>query len=337
MRKTYTTNFAAGLTALFLVAATSTSFAQDLTDGLVMHYDFEDNLTENITGQNAETSGTFSYEEGITGQAIKFDFDDNYFLTPEEQLAPGNTPASFALFVKHDASVLNMRRQNYLQQLNGGGETGRATLYLQRPDSPTNPDTIISFVGNGTTSSNYKFTTPDKWFHLGLTIDPVTNERVFYVNGQITNRDTLNKMVEPATGSYVVGHHKGLENHSITLKGLVDDLRFYDRIVTPEEMVMLAGELSGSREQVVNASLQVSPTPARPGQAINFTVDRTVLDASAEIALTIYDGAGRVALERRIARGATNYSLQHDLAPGRYTATLSDGNRLASANLMVVR
>jgi len=324
------------LIAALLVTGTAVQLsAQDIAEGLVVHYKFEDNLVEEVTGQVAETQGTFSYAPGRDGQAIRFAFEENYFLTPMGAVVPGNTPVSFAMMVNHDPTIINTRRQNYLQQLNGDGETGRATLYLQRPDSPTNPDSIISFVSNRTSKSNYKLTTGGQWFHLALTIDPVSSEFVFYVNGEITNRDTTNKVIEPSTGSYIVGHHKGLTTNTITFAGLMDELRMYDRILTPEEVQLLAAPITSTREAVVDASFNISPNPAGAGQLLTLDLDRSAFSIGSAIELQVYDANGRSVISRQLEPAGNKVTLDNNLAPGMYTATLSDGSRLASTRFSI--
>lgn len=309
--------------------------AQDLEQGLKVHYKFENNLVEEKTGQTAETSGTFTYAEGIEGQAIRFAFPDNYFLTPAERIVPGQTPVSFAMYVNHRTGTVGTQRYNYLQQLDGGGETGRATLYLQRPDSPTNPDTIISFVGNGTSSSNYKMTEDGRWFHLALTIQPATGEFIFYVNGVRTNRDTMPKQVEPSTGSYIVGHHKGLANTTHTFDGLMDDLRMYDRVLTPAEVRLLASEVVGLRETPVEAAMELSPNPSNVGQALRINLDPSEFTHSGAVDLRVFDVAGRVVLTRALDVGSGQVSVDHDLVSGMYMVMLTNGERFASAKLTI--
>ena len=326
-------------TLLFLccaIGAAAPLAAQDLDDGLRVHYNFEDNLIEEKTGQTAETQGTFSYEDGIDGKAIRYAFPDNYFLTPAGEIVPGNTPTSYALFVNHNPAVIGKQRMNYLQQLNGDGETGRATLYLQRPDSPTNPDTIISFVGNGTTTSNYKMTEGGTWFHLALTIDPSNGEFVFYVNGAMVNRDTMPKTIEPATGSYVVGHHKGLSTNTITFNGLMDDLRMYDRLLSPEEVRLLAGDLaSGTREALVPVDVTLTPSPAPRGQAVRLAFDAADFSGAAPAELRVVDLQGRTVHAASVETAAGQATLRADFPAGMYTVTLSDGRHVATARLTV--
>ena len=100
-------------TAAAVFVTASALHAQDITEGLAVHYTFDDDdLVDAVTGQVAESNGTFSYADGYIGRAINFEFGDNYFLTPEGEVVPGQTSTSYSLLVNHDPTVINTRRQN---------------------------------------------------------------------------------------------------------------------------------------------------------------------------------------------------------------------------------
>ncbi|MBB4079365.1 hypothetical protein GGR28_001985 [Lewinella aquimaris] len=320
---------------------------QDLDSGLVVYYNFEGNLTDSISGTTAENVGnlTFADDDSKVGsQSVRFFNDGSYFKTPAEALIPGRevdggTPASFALWVKHRGASLGTERQNYLAQEDGCDATGRVTLYLQAPGSSAKPDTIVSFVGNDRTSSEYSpVGMADEWIHLALTIDPETRLFNFYVNGLLTNQDSLTggKQVEPSCGEYIVGHHKADDNESQTFDGLMDDLRFYNRVLTEAEVGLLAGlEPSGTREVLVASALSLSANPVSRNEPVTVGLDHSVFSPGSTVTLRVIDLSGRLVISRTYESISDRIQLQHDLRPGAYSVSVTDGHRLASGKLLV--
>lgn len=329
---------------LFAAVFSSGLAAQDITAGLKLHYQFEDNLTDAVSNETSEAVGILSYAEGIIGRGVRYFTDDAYFLTPEMAIRPGlaadgGTPISFALFVKHREGPLGMDRQNYLQQLDGCDATGRATLYMQSPGSGTNPDSIISFVGNATSKSGIGLLVADEWAHLALTIDPESRVFTFYLNGVMTNQDTLPgaKQVEASCGSYIVGHHKGLENHSITFDGIMDDLRFYDRVITPDEVAAIAalGGIVSTRPALVQGGMKLYPNPVTSGQAIQLDIDNDVFTPGDAVRVRVSDAMGRIVMNREYSNTPSRITLDQQLHAGTYTVFLSNGSHSTSLPVLV--
>ncbi|NJC27095.1 LamG-like jellyroll fold domain-containing protein [Neolewinella antarctica] len=328
----------------FAVTCSAGLTAQVIDSGLVVHYQFEDNLTDEVSDATAEAVGNLSYDEGIIGRGVRYSDDDSYFLTPDTTLTPGTpdvggTPVSFALFVKHDAAELGAQRQNYLQQLNGCDATGRTTLYLQGPDSPTNADSIISFVGNATSKSGIGLPTADEWTHLALTIDPATGIFTFYRDGVETSQDTLtgNKAVEAACGSYIVGHHKSLTNDELTFDGVMDDLRLYNRVITAEEVAEIAAlsNIVSTRPALVRGGMKLFPNPVGIGEAINLNVDHTVFTPGESVQVRVFDAVGRAVLTQAFNTTPARITLNQPLKAGVYTVFLSNGARSTSLPVLV--
>ncbi|MCP9236365.1 LamG-like jellyroll fold domain-containing protein [Lewinella sp. JB7] len=321
---------------------------QNLDSGLVVYYNFEGDLVDSISGTAAPSNGnlTFADDDSKTGsQSIRFFTTDSYFKTPAEALIPGReidggTPASFAMWVKHRGASLGAKRQNYLAQEDGCGATGRVTLYLQTPGDGVKADTIVSFVGNDRTSSEYSpvGVAADEWIHLALTIDPETRLFNFYVNGRLTNQDSLTggKQVEPSCGEYIVGHHKADETETQTFDGLMDDLRFYNRVITETEVALLAGlDLSGTREVLAASALSLSANPVRTGEAVTVSLDHDVFAPGTDVQLRVVDLQGRLVLSRTYQSVIDRIQLEQNLVPGAYSVSVTDGRRLASGKLIV--
>ena len=321
--------------------------AQDLEEGLVIHYPLNGNLTDTISGETAEGNGNLTFEEGLLGQAVRYFNQDAYFVTPAGKLqvgpeADGGTAGTFALFVNHRAAPLETDRQNYIAQKNGCGpddnNRGRVVLYRQNPTNETDPDSLISFVTGRPLRTNYKLDSAEVWIHLALTIDPEIREWAFFVDGEETARDTFigTTQAENSCGEFVIGHHLTFDNETQTFDGLMDDLRFYNRVLTQEEITLLANQAtSATRAVLVKNSFALAPNPVGTNESINLSIDRTVFGAGAALHLNVTDISGRSVLTRKYDRTGERLSVRHNLVPGVYVITLTDGRRMAAERLVV--
>jgi len=326
--------------------------AQDLQEGLVIHYPFEGNLTDTISGTTAENFGNLTFTEGrVGGQAVRFftGTADPYFVTPSGALqvgptADGGTAGTFSMFVNHRAgSPIENDRHNYIAQKNGCGpednNRGRVVLYRQGPTASPGPDSITSFVTGRRLLSDFKIDedNAETWIHMTLTLDPDNNEWAFYADGTEISRDTFpGPQPENSCGEFVIGHHLTFTNDAQTFDGLMDDLRFYNRVLTDEEIVLLSQQFPVSvREEVVTGSLRVSPNPAATDQPISISLDRAVFRPGSTLQLRVADAAGRIVTERAFVATDDEVLLRHQLQAGVYTITMTDGAKLATTRLVV--
>ena len=155
--------------------------------------------------------------DGMVDGALEFDGIDDYVSTPFV-LNPADGPFSVFAWIKgglpgqtiiSQADGANWLSANIsdgalMTELKGGGRTG-STLVSQ---------TVI---------------TDDAWHRVGLTWDG-TN-RILYVDDFIAAIDTQNTLPSSENGLYI-GAGKGLEPGSFW-SGIIDDVRIYDRVITP--------------------------------------------------------------------------------------------------------
>ena len=321
--------------------------AQNLEEGLVIHYKFEDNLKDEISGELPTIlNSNFTYFDGQNGsRAVRFIDPDAYFVTPRGKLqvgpaVDGGTPGTFCLFVNHFPESLETERHNYIAQKNGCGpednNRGRVVLYRQHPDNATDPDSIISFIGGRPLRTGFKLDVGDTWFHLALTIDPENNEFAFFVNGEEFSRDIMLADAENSCGEFVIGHHLTYGTTTQTFKGLMDDLRFYNRILSQEEISMIAKQFSASVDKVVaNNTIKLYPNPVASNQPIELKIDRGVFNSKSSIELYIVDVNGRRILEQQYNTEKDHVRLNHNLVSGFYYVTLTDGERFMTRKLVV--
>jgi hypothetical protein len=201
----------------------------NLDSGLVGRYEFDGNLKE-FSGVLADAVPNFSgYDtytddrRGVPNAAIKF--TGRYGLNISKvPLAPN---MSVATWVRYDM----VQPTNYF-----------VTAQWLSPDFVQDNDTYWGVVSVPGTSGVPSGTIDNQWHHLAATYDGTKLN--FYVDGNFvgtTLNPTLDKIGPGATVDYEVGYQTPSYSKIIksTFFGSLDDLRFYDRILTGPEVKAL--------------------------------------------------------------------------------------------------
>jgi len=79
----------------------------------------------------------------------------------------------------------------------------------------------------------------DEWFHLGLTV--TDDEVTLFLNGQVEDSRSFTGPVEMVLGRGCIGAYRDNNVIERELRGQMDDVRIYNRVVSLEEMLWLAG------------------------------------------------------------------------------------------------
>ena len=195
----------------------------DLDAALVHHWKFDETsgeISADSRGKNAfllghEGKGIPNKVPGKLGNALEF--------TPPDQLATSEAAISlpqltivFWLLVQEEKGI-NPRLVHPFIALNY--ETRRGIGVLGEVVEPTRP-------------------TVGKWQHYAVAIDDVRNFVTIYRNGTEVAQGKL--FSKHDKGRWVLGHNQDPGNPSDSLQGALDDLRIYNRLLTPEEVKSLA-------------------------------------------------------------------------------------------------
>ena len=180
---------------------------------------------------------------------------------------------------------METERHNYIAQKNGCGlednNRGRVVLYRQGPEATPGPDSITSFVTGRRLLSDFKIDedNAETWIHLALTLDPENREWAFFADGVEISRDTFTGMTqaENSCGEFVIGHHLTFDNENQTFDGFMDDLRFYNRVLSDGEIKMLAGVTTSVREETRYGGIKPCfPNPVGSDDEVAITLDRSI-------------------------------------------------------------
>ena len=200
------------------------SFTPVSNKGLLGQFEFNKNLKD-ATAQLADGVSTVNrvlYTEDRKGQPDKaIRFNEAYGVDILD--VPSSAEASMSVWVKHD--VLSFPYW-YLVVMSSKG------FILQNLQTTFNCsfDNGINFQGV------YAGPIDNKWHHMAVTRD--NNELKFYVDGiLIGSAPTPAGTVLPLTNFYKLAYGSG-----IFWKGSMDDLRFYERVLSADEVNTLANQ-----------------------------------------------------------------------------------------------
>ena len=206
------------------------------------HWEFETNLTDSVSGieGQAVTNSYVSSFTNVLGQAIEFDGS----LERAVDCGPfgGATTGSLTYAVWLKPSVVNNREAIAKWSTTNPTEGFRLSL---RSDT-----SIRFFVGSSSPiyalapANSYAV---DEWVHLACTIDLANDLVTAYVNGEsVASRDLAGKTpgILDSDASLFLGRISYTESYRYS--GLMDDVRLYDKALSPAEILQLYADVTGA-------------------------------------------------------------------------------------------
>ena len=197
-----------------------------MDNALIAHWKLDETEGTAIADSTGNYQGTFRGEEephwrpdqGIVGGALQFDGLDDMITTPLV-LNPQAGPFSVFAWIKGgDAG------QVILSQNNGTG-----WLMADPADGSLMTKLKSASRREGRALTSQTIITDGDWHWIGLSWDG--SNRVLYVDDVVALADTQPDL-KPAIGTFNIGADKDFEAGAFW-SGLIDDMRIYDRVVTP--------------------------------------------------------------------------------------------------------
>jgi hypothetical protein len=189
------------------------------------------------------------WEPGVVGGALRFSTTDNAVVTP---LVATGAKWTTAFWLNVQArSGINPRVLEPWAYINLENNQG------------------IGFNSRNQLTFDSTPVTLDKWEHYAITYDTINDIGTIYRNGIAVKSGPF--FDNAPASAWVFGHQSGdLGNHNDSLDGLLDDIRHYDRLLSPSEIQSLAG--------------QSNPLPPTEGMIHHWTFDETIGNIAADIA-----------------------------------------------------
>lgn len=227
----------------------SQQLAAQSTVGLVAYYTFSGNASD-VTGNSANTGvleGMPGYVCGISGDAIRFNGASSFMRV----LSGMNVTREFDT---EDFSI-----SFYFKPVGTAGI--QYLVAKQDPDcSDGANEFFIRYVPASRTINCQLFEPPNKITSLVYTIDNTacwqqitlvranTRVRLYHNGEQVAEGGNTSRIDLSNGGDLLVGSGECLDNSEVGFDGIIDDLRIYNRALTPVE----AAGLYGRPDQIVN-------------------------------------------------------------------------------------
>jgi hypothetical protein len=198
-----------------------------LAEGLVNHYEFENNGVDSVGGKALTVNGMITYEFGVVGQAAKF-VEGSYFINNDLEISSDSVTIS--MWVKHSSlpsspPPVSKAYQNYFVfGSNLGWSIFRNEYY--------NSNGVGFVKGDGPILVTNNLLDIDIWHNLVFVLDSDNNEIKIYIDGS----DTL--LTYNSADLTNIGEMR-LGQSDESFKGLMDDVRIYNRVLTQTEITEL--------------------------------------------------------------------------------------------------
>ena len=218
------------------------SSGKSLSDGLVGYWKFD----EGVGTTSADSSGnnnlsTLSgstlpeWSNGKYGIGLSFNGVNNYASVADNSIfALGNNSMSISSWVKFNSAGIGVY-QGIVSQGIDSFEINKSSLNKLRMEIRFNDNSYLR--AEETTAS---LTQANIWYHVTATFNPITGSILLYVNGQSQAVSYIDSQVggtlkDSASLIYFGTRTPG----SLTLNGLLDEIRIYNRALSPAEVSSL--------------------------------------------------------------------------------------------------
>ena len=211
------------------------------TDNLVLHYAFEDNLTDDTgNGYDGTAMDAMFYDDaaGDLGRALLFDGIDDYVELPIGSLIASLSDTTVAMWINlADSTSISWQRAWDFGSSGSGGY-----MFLCPRMSTTGAIRFaISQPGGGESLVDSPANLPAGWHHVAATIDSASMAMALYVDGTLAvsgATETLPQDLGTTTQNWLGRSQYTADGY---FKGLLADLGIYDRALSADEVNYLAG------------------------------------------------------------------------------------------------
>lgn len=212
------------------------------TAGLQAHYEFEGTLNDSSGNARHGTEGDDPFfDAGKIGQAMTFDGQNDYIningykgITAVNEVQPAFSIACWVKTISPEGEMVTW------------GSSDDAPIGGQYCTFRINESTLRAEHGNG----NIRGNTPlddGQWHHVALTVVEGGNllvpNTLLYVDGQQDSVFSGSANIYNLTADADVNIGRRSSHEDRYLAGSIDDVRIYDRVLSPEEIAWLAGRV----------------------------------------------------------------------------------------------
>lgn len=194
---------------------------------------------------NGDEYGNIGYVAGKFGEAANFDGIDDYILVPNNSDLEFGTE-SFSISFWMNTSDIPPSRQYIIDKDYSYYSTGLYRFTLE--PSGSDDATVAFWVQRGATYFNATGLVPvndGDWHHIVGVRDTANGALKLYYDGVEETLTTESPILDTSSGFPLVfgassGTHPTTGKHVNFYTGLIDEVRIYNRVLTPDEIQALA-------------------------------------------------------------------------------------------------
>ncbi|AWV97444.1 LamG domain-containing protein [Arcticibacterium luteifluviistationis] len=219
---------------------------------LIAGYKFDGNVEDYSQNSFDGTSSNVVSEIGrknLPNSCFYFNGINSQVIIPHKpELSLGSNPTkefSISIWYKADQTQSNFNSNYIAAHLvhKGYGESGNLDYSVHFSTNQNNINNFVWATGNSADQCSYKvFNAPPReiWHHLVLTYSAGLKEKKVYIDGALTNTCQFNIMpidfgLDITVGKGVVYQYLA----DLYYKGFIDDLSFYNKVLSDSEVVLL--------------------------------------------------------------------------------------------------
>ncbi|MBL8029023.1 MAG: T9SS type A sorting domain-containing protein [Fibrobacteres bacterium] len=192
---------------------------------------------------------------GVRGNALSFDSSSYVTVANSPSLNFGKSNFSIALWVKFDTLY---SKQVIIDKTNG-------TSGYRLMTSSSDPYKLMFIrggaYGDGISSSSAVFV-PGKWTHVAVVV--ANNTVSIYVDGVSKGSGTLKDVDASTTTALFIGRKGYSSSSALPFKGMMDDIRIYNRLITNNEVIALSDSTKAvtlSENTIASNLIEISTSP----------------------------------------------------------------------------
>lgn len=230
--------------SLFLLLISSASFASeiDLETGLVAHYKFDGDFNDSSgTGNHGAQQGGVTFVEGVDGQAAYFDGNDDYIIVPHSDSLALNRNLTLSVRLRAEQRAV----ENCFYISNGCP----VAIFIKDSHYPNNfslwtrfqLDSVWFQQYRSSLSGQVSFPVEASLFsedYITISVVRTEGEVVIYLEGEEVQRFNADYDAVQRSGPLYIGYDGGWGYGKY--KGVIDDLKIYDRALSDSEVIELA-------------------------------------------------------------------------------------------------
>jgi len=215
-----------------------------LTEGLVAHWSFDHDFTSSVGGMDyyaTPVNGAFIISNGRFGNAAGFIRNlGQYLQVPSPVVTPGQDHTYSAWYKTTWTTIGNLVDRYFIMETTGiGGTTAVTVSYglrdIQGDGLDTQGEVWTEWAG-GYTNGHFDHPDEDQWHNIIVTYDADQAQQKIYFDGALAlTLASSNPLLD--TAGLIIGGHRGGTGRN--WDGWIDDIGFWDRILTPAEIADL--------------------------------------------------------------------------------------------------